>query len=502
MLPSLVIGITTTHHNKPSPAQQQQSRKLPISTTLPAAERQKRLLPYYNFYADQELNRVPSQRYKIPVRLQVPKANPQRYNHQTAPSEAQQILYESKQKFTPFLESNALPGPFIPMVKNPPQTDEIDYTIYQTSKLPNYSSIYDKLSQLKLVQQARPQLYNYRIVPQYQQEYRKPQQEGTALLAKQPQYAPQPHKTIIQTYTPTDIEISTTGADLYDTQVYKNPSSPKPIITNEEALKIYLKTSKPYAPIYFTTKEPEQFVNQDHALPITLEEQIQYNNDQKQYVGDKTQIKRPIIISTLYPVKENVQNYPEEVQQVQKPVVFIQNKPSGPIYQPQQKLPILYPEITERPVVLANPTALEKPDTEPANALNAILKKLQASNALPQTITADNIDNSIKTLVRILTTLKKQQKFSKPIVVADESTEYEEDDVDNEAGVGIGGHPQEVPGTVIQTFPADTEEGGTPGKPGVDYPALSTIPQTSFNCKTQRYKGFFGDPDTNCQVCF
>lgn len=38
------------------------------------------------------------------------------------------------------------------------------------------------------------------------------------------------------------------------------------------------------------------------------------------------------------------------------------------------------------------------------------------------------------------------------------------------------------------------------GEPGVDYPILSVIPKTSFNCSEQRYKGFFGDPETSCQV--
>ncbi|XP_043590626.1 uncharacterized protein LOC122571221 [Bombus pyrosoma] len=42
--------------------------------------------------------------------------------------------------------------------------------------------------------------------------------------------------------------------------------------------------------------------------------------------------------------------------------------------------------------------------------------------------------------------------------------------------------------------------GATRGKANVDYPAYSSIPRTNFNCKEQRYKGFFGDPDTGCQV--
>ncbi|XP_011303113.1 uncharacterized protein [Fopius arisanus] len=42
--------------------------------------------------------------------------------------------------------------------------------------------------------------------------------------------------------------------------------------------------------------------------------------------------------------------------------------------------------------------------------------------------------------------------------------------------------------------------GATRGKPGIDYPAYAVIPETNFNCKEQRYKGFFGDPSTRCQV--
>lgn len=42
--------------------------------------------------------------------------------------------------------------------------------------------------------------------------------------------------------------------------------------------------------------------------------------------------------------------------------------------------------------------------------------------------------------------------------------------------------------------------GATRGKPNVDYPAYATIPETKFSCKDQRYKGFFGDPATGCQV--
>lgn len=376
VLPELTSTITTTHHDG-RPANRRPST-FAINITVPPTERQKRLLPYYNFYLAQDINRpiVTIGRYK----------NPQ---HQQ-----QRRPVQFKPQFTPFLESNALSGPFVPIQKqqqNAYGTSEQ----YETGddKVLNYGAIYDKLSQLKLAQQSiqRPQQsYNqiYRIIPQQ----RKP-----------PNADHNSAKTVIQTYTPAEIEIP--------------PQD------------IYISTVKPYT----------------------------YNHD-----DDKLLYQNP--------------------DQIQRPIVYIQND-----------LPVTtayYEKIQFKPTPV---TILERPYTQDTtrNSLDVLLKKLQASNTLPQTFTTENIDNSIKTLVKILGNLKKQQTFTKPIVVAEEG-DYVEDG-SNEAGL-------EKDDVSVQMFPPDTDEGGTPGKAGVDYPALSSIPQTSFDCKTQRYKGFFGDPDTNCQV--
>jgi hypothetical protein len=53
---------------------------------------------------------------------------------------------------------------------------------------------------------------------------------------------------------------------------------------------------------------------------------------------------------------------------------------------------------------------------------------------------------------------------------------------------------------LAQRIPPSEQEGSTPGRAGVDYPAYTEIPHTAFNCREQRYKGFFGDPETGCQV--
>lgn len=475
MLPNIAYGITTTHHDV---GKQQQPintnpKKLPSTLTIPASERQKRLLPYYNFYLEHDFNR-PSQQHK-----NRPKTGP-------TSKPIYQNYYQQKPnvKFTPFLESNALPGPFIPMIKSQSTTP----SQYQVSNVPNYSEIYDKLSQLKLIQQnaaSRPQSFTqtYRVIPQYlTQNYDdiKPVYEETSPKPIQPT------KTIVRTYTPTSIEISSVASQ----QPYEEEgeygtlsSTSTPLEEISQTPKTFLKPVKQYQPVYILSS------HLDH-LPVSLEDQLQYENDKNQYADiTKTQLKKPLIV---YPQKEYIEEDLANTRgQIQRPIVYIRPRPH--LY--HSKIKTIQPE-----TIISTTEATYIPLPETPSTLSTILKKLQESNTLPQTITPDNIDNSIKTLVKILSALKKQQKFTKPIVVLDESAEYQ-DEVENEAGVGLGGHHvEETPGTVIQTFPAITQEGGTPGKPGVDYPALSTIPQTSFSCKTQRYKGFFGDPDTNCQV--
>ena len=39
-----------------------------------------------------------------------------------------------------------------------------------------------------------------------------------------------------------------------------------------------------------------------------------------------------------------------------------------------------------------------------------------------------------------------------------------------------------------------------PGRPGEDYPALSSIPVTQFRCTDQIHSGYFADLETSCQV--
>lgn len=359
--PDLLHGITTIHHDKPEETNIPKMATKMITNPEPL-ERQKRLLPYMNYYIT------------------------------------------NNQKFTPFLESNALPGPFIPIKPTQKYLPEPD-------KNPNYAVIYDTLSQLKMRQRYHQNLRFF-----------------------QPRI-----KTVIETYTPTNIDI------------------PDKIPTKIE-----------------------------YVLDRPL---INYQPQTKPVYGDKLIVRKPLI---QYPQTEKpiyIQTTPKI--QTTEPIIYIQTTPKPPINT------IIDDKYTAQKLVPVQPTYEEfyptTTTTESSNMLAKILKQLQNSNALPQTLTTHNIDNSIRTLVKILNGLRKQQGLKKPIVVVEEEEEAEEEEQEEEK-------PTYAPGTVTQVFPANTVDGGTPGRPGIDYPALSSIPQTSFNCKTQRYKGFFGDPHTNCQV--
>ncbi|XP_031640677.1 uncharacterized protein LOC116352314 [Contarinia nasturtii] len=126
-------------------------------------------------------------------------------------------------------------------------------------------------------------------------------------------------------------------------------------------------------------------------------------------------------------------------------------------------------------------------------SLQLLLTKLKENNYLPKTFTMNKLDNSLRTLTKVLSDLKKTQK---PIQNDQHSPLYP---------VRYPPKHQPIKDTfenLQPIYPLQSNEAPGPqsGEPGVDFPVFSVIPKTSFNCSEQRYKGFFGDPDTSCQV--
>lgn len=165
--------------------------------------------------------------------------------------------------------------------------------------------------------------------------------------------------------------------------------------------------------------------------------------------------------------------------------------PSRPKWQSTAITTAATPQFTYLPNQLTTP-APPRPEAvvqqDDSHSIALILKTLQETNQLPKTLTADNVDNSIKTLLEFLNNLKEKAPKHEPLTpththtkVVEEEERY--DDYDD-----------------LPNMHVDEQLGANSGTPGVDYPNLFSIPETAFNCKEQRYKGFFGDPETRCQV--
>lgn len=131
----------------------------------------------------------------------------------------------------------------------------------------------------------------------------------------------------------------------------------------------------------------------------------------------------------------------------------------------------------------------EEPEVIDRNINDILRGGVSLSKSLPDKITTENLDSSIKTLSKILRILQAAHSLphsAKSIIK----------NFPNPNEVRVKDPHVKLPPV---HGPKD-DSGSTPGRPGVDYPAYDEIPETHFSCKDQRYKGFFGDPETRCQV--
>ncbi|EDW14426.2 uncharacterized protein Dmoj_GI24252 [Drosophila mojavensis] len=219
--------------------------------------------------------------------------------------------------------------------------------------------------------------------------------------------------------------------------------------------------------------------------------------------------RRPVYISPPTP-SETVKITPKYVYVTSKP-------PAGAVHseQPQAPPPIklkpIHKYAQERPHAPPRPSSALAPndiDQLPdirTSSLAEILHKLQASNHLPQTLTPDNIDNSIKTLIRILQNLKRTQTIvtdppQHHEIKPSSNLDYDYNTDSEEAHQTPAKTAGHVDADLLNLKGPNKHPGPSTGRAGIDYPNYAEIPKTSFECTQQRYKGFFGDPETNCQV--
>ncbi|XP_047505269.1 uncharacterized protein LOC125049847 [Pieris napi] len=279
---------------------------------------------------------------------------------------------------------------------------------------------------------------------------------------------------------------------------------------------IYIKPRpKPTPPQFIYIHDNEQY--RPKRPPTTISEM---------YYEKQTPVAplaEPIIESGFQPI---LASRPLSTERPQYTPVYHQQPPK--LERPPEDVVIRKPSyqyILEESSYIPKPTHNENTKTA---SLADLLNSLQINKSIPKPITKDNVSASITTLLQVLNTLRAQQNeieppvlstpkaFEAPQLVHTTPTPVSHAAVEQPPQGGDfeepylaqvnspSQHLDEYPSSgSSQQFPQpihSDEEGGTPGRPGVDYPILTVIPPTKFDCKTQRYKGFFADPETRCQV--
>ncbi|SPP87982.1 DNA N6-methyl adenine demethylase isoform X2 [Drosophila guanche] len=312
---------------------------------------------------------------------------------------------------------------------------------------------------------APPQYIDYLIdgprqsLDEEQQQQQQHQHEASQAAPPQLQ-----HAYILVTTTAPHTDHQPAGANL---QRHPEISTPRPAVIYKQQPTLRLQPVHTYKatrrPVYVTTPAPTP----SHTVEITPKYVYVSSNANKAVAPapPPSPSREP---STVTPIKLK------------------------PVYKYAHERPPLTPAVQGHTAVYDD----QLPDIR-TSSLAEILHKLQASNHLPHTLTPDNIDNSIKTLIRILQNLKQTQTIASSPPQHHETkhsgASHEDYDYNTDSG------EDHATATTADKGP-NKHPGPSTGRAGIDYPNYSVIPQTSFECTKQRYKGFFGDPETNCQV--
>lgn len=235
-----------------------------------------------------------------------------------------------------------------------------------------------------------------------------------------------------------------------------------------------------------------QYPDASHLSHVTTPYAVTYDYPDEQYVAHT---KAPKFIAKT----------PEPVTQSAKTLMTIMKSQELPYQQVQTRI-----QFVPKPYIVPSASQADF-------SVDDLLNGYNINKQLPDKITADNIKQSIRTLSYILQVLQKADsisyhhkphfsskeifdtlKESQPISAIEHNSVSPVQQVDDSYDP-YDAPKQHVAPHLFQEKPYKDNQ-GTPGRAGIDYPVLSVIPETSFNCKTQRYKGFFADPDTKCQV--
>lgn len=365
-----------------------------------------------------------------------------------------------------------------------------------------------------LQQQAVDSLQQYYMTQQHQQQLQQQQiqQQQQQQLQQQQLYAQQQQEQQNRQLVPVGYLV---GGGYRRVPVYSRPTAQadysdvrytqqQPSDLTRTVAQNYLsfakeQQAKDQRPAQYTTKL--HYANQNHQQTYKQPQNVGKPYHYQRHRFQSNHRRQPYVVKsyrpTLAPVKEDsyVQlhdnfdvNYevPQKVKTyVPEPETMIAKNPGLFKYAVEEEpAPV---QISQPPATITKlrndyeQTVPTVPTVEQNDVLD-LLAGYQLTKALPDKVTPSNIGHSIQTLSNILKLLQKAK--------AQSSVKITSDDLDGDS----------FSKDVSSDFSPYQTEGSTPGRAGVDYPAYAEIPTTDFSCKNQRYKGFFGDPETSCQV--
>ncbi|XP_030027380.2 uncharacterized protein LOC115445295 isoform X1 [Manduca sexta] len=532
-----VVSTTPKEEMLSTPSNYEKSRQITSNTTnLSINERYRRLIPYMTFYYANDLT-TPTDASKA---VEVEKAeiveakDMDQHNHR----HPKKIIY-TPQRTIPRYQGNRLTQ-FNIASANPTQVfykDGVRVAYHNPNKVtPNYNPLQPEY--VLVNHNYDPSRFPSKLIS-------KPQVISIATTTRKP------YINLYKGGVLPNIRYYAPEKDLapkFKLVPYEQ-TPPAKVISQSEKVQDVSDVKKPYVVSILVPKE------QVHVNPRPTRPQIFYDNSHYQS-GIR---KHPTIVSENYYEKQRPPPLLIQplIESGFKPIVAPPEyttqatvyRPVSPKTQPSiqnQKLYAHIEPISEAPAPDYNPHyydyVVEQPTYKPeenkaTNGINIaeLIKSLQLNKSIPKPITHENVGASIRTLLQVLNAMKATpqhndveslvQSTPKPFVAQNvfvpvtdpplrgtsDSTSHDEDyetirDEPFLAPVKIPSqHLDDFPvsGGSSQQFPlpvTSDDEGGTPGRPGIDYPILTTIPQTAFNCKTQRYKGFFADTETRCQV--
>ncbi|CAB3250671.1 unnamed protein product [Arctia plantaginis] len=494
----------------------------PNSTKLSINERYRRLIPYMTFYYANDLARPNADSVR---NIEVQKAELIETGH-SEPREPKKIVYSNRN--IPIYEGNRLTQHNIASANPTKVFYQGGVPVYQT---PN-----------KVIQNFHPSEY-------YINDF-EPGRVVQKLLSKNPNvvYISPMRKPFLNLYSDDTPNIRYYLSEKDQSPKYRLvPYEQTPPFKIPENEKVYDITKKPVSVLI--PKELTYLKPPRPASPHYVYEEV--NVQQPVYK------KQPLIVSENYYEKQlpylsapplrqngfqpifNSPKYPHEEPRyiITSPEKNIFNSGNqkyriqpGPVITIDNLRPKFYTNIVEHTTV--HPPHMTTSNQVP---LASLLNSLQLNKSIPKPITKENVGASIRTLLQVLNALKAVPQndmelpvlstpkpfvaakvveiVTEPVIDAQRITEQPElirdEGLHDEPYLAHVSPPSQhlddlsSGGGTSQQFPlpvTSDDEGGTPGQPGIDYPILTVIPPTSFNCKTQRYKGFFADPESRCQV--